>query len=217
MIPIDLTSRRTDMKRTLFSAVVVLTTSGAIADVTTTWDSGTFEGWTQTPTTDGGEWELLTAGGNPDGYVRYNDGPIGGAMVTRLYAPVPYLGDYSSYGPGAGFRYDALWEGTINPAINMPVIRLLGSSGEIAEGFAAGDNDGTWQTVFLSLEESSWNMINGDWNTLLANVTGLELIGDNGVGAGPEAGVDNFTLVVPASSSVALLSLGGLVSMRRRR
>ncbi len=204
--------------KTILAATLLVTGSIASADVTTTWDSGTFEGWTHTPSPGvGGEWEIFSTGGNPDGYISYVDGPDGTQPAVRIFAPGSYLGDYSTYGPGAGFRYDAIYEGTVNPPLNMPVIRLIGAGGEIAEGFAPGVNDSTWQTVFLALEESSWSMLSGTWNDLLQNVTALELIGDNAVGAGREAGVDNFTLVVPAPGSVALLGLGGFVGLRRRR
>lgn len=204
------------MRFTTLSAVALLASSAAIADVTTTWDSGTLEGWSFANNPAAGEWEVFSIGGNPDGYVSYIDGPDGTLPPNFLFAPASYLGDYSSFGAGAGFSYDAIWEAS-HPVINAPVIRLLGAGGEIAEGFGVGTNTAGWDSFFVSLEETSWNMISGDWNDLIQNVTGLTLNGDNGIGDGREAGVDNFTLIVPAPSALALLGAGGLLSMRRRR
>ncbi|MCA9303840.1 MAG: hypothetical protein KC996_06935 [Phycisphaerales bacterium] len=204
------------MKIVACAAIALLLSAGAAADVTTTWDSGTLEGWTFANNPNAGEWEVFSTGGNPDGYVSYIDGPDGTAQPNFLYAPGSYLGDYSTFGPGAGFSYDGIWEAS-HAVINAPVIRLLGAGGEIAEGFGAGFNSSGWDSFFVPLEETSWNMISGNWNDLIQNVTGLILNGDNGIGNGREAGVDNFTLVVPAPGALALLGVSGLVGFRRRR
>lgn len=199
---------------------VILTCSLAAcianADVLTTWDSGALEGWSFTPNPDAGDWEVFAAGGNPGGYVSYIDGPDGMAQPNFLYAPSEYLGDYSTYGPGAGFSYDAIWEAS-HAVINAPIIRLFGANGEVAEGFGPGVNSAGWDSFFISLEESSWTMLSGDWNDLIQDVTALIIHGDNGIGAGREAGVDNFRLVVPAPGTAGILAAAGLIATRRRR
>ena len=186
------------------------------ADVLTTWDSGTLEGWTFTPDPPSGDWEVFSTGGNPGGYVSYIDGPDGMTQPNFLYAPSSYLGDYSTFGPGAGFSYDAIWEAS-HPVINAPVIRLFGSGGEVAEGFGSGVNSAGWDSFFVSLEETSWTMISGSWNDLIQDVTAVIIHGDNGIGEGREGGVDNFNLIVPAPGVLGLFATMGVVTARRRR
>jgi hypothetical protein len=206
------------MQRIIAMSALPLVASAALAgNVTTTWDSGTFEGWTFTPDVNAGNWEVFSTGGNPDGYVSYTDSDQGGVTPIFLYAPGSYLGDYSSFGAGAGFAYDGIWESSTQPAINAPVIRLFGASGEVAEGFGPGVNSANWDSFFIGFNEAEWNMLSGNWNDLIANVTAVALIGDNGIGSGREGGVDNFTLVVPAPSSAAILGIAGIAALRRRR
>ncbi len=208
------------MKITHTVSTIVLSAGafGANADITTTWDSGTFEGWTfaSDPGT-AGDWEVFATGGNPDGYVSYVDGPDGAAQPVFLFAPDEYLGDYSGYGPGAGFSYDAIWESVDFDPILPPVIHLFGANGEEAIGFGAGVNSTGWDSFFISLEESSWDVVSGNWNDLLQDITAIGISGDNGIGAGREAGVDTFTLVVPSPSALAMLGLGGAIMTGRRR
>lgn len=207
-----------NITHTVSTAVLCATAFGANADITTTWDSGTFEGWTSTSDPSVGNWDVFPTGGNPDGYVSYFDGPDGGTTPSLLFAPGTYLGDYSGFGPGAGFSYDAIWESVDFPPVLPPVIHLYGANGEEAVGFGAGVNTAGWDSFFVALEESSWNVVSGSWSDLIQNVTAVGISGDNGVGPGREAGVDTFTLVVPSPSALALLGLGGTVlTVRRRR
>ncbi|MBO6512483.1 MAG: PEP-CTERM sorting domain-containing protein [Phycisphaerales bacterium] len=189
----------------------------AQADFTTTWDSGTFEGWTSSPSPAAGNWDVFPTGGNPDGYVSYFDGPDGSTNPVFLFAPGQYLGDYTGFGPGAGFSYDAIWESDDFDPILPPVIHLFGANGEEAIGFGAGVNSTGWDSFFIALEESSWDVVSGNWNDLLQNVTAVGISGDNGIGPDREAGVDNFTLIVPAPASLTLLGLGAAFASSRRR
>lgn len=199
------------------AAVAALSTVAAAGgNVTTTWDSGTLEGWTFTPDTTRGDWEVFAAGGNPGGYVSYTDGTDPQSFPNFLFAPASYLGDYSSFGAGAGFSFDGIWEAS-HAVINGPVIRIYGANGEEAEGIATGFNSSSWDSFFIDFNESSWNVISGNWNDLISNVTQVGIHGDNGSGLGREAGVDNFTLVVPAPGAMGLLAGAGLLAARRRR
>lgn len=197
-------------------ALAAMSGIATAGNVTTTWDSGTLEGWSFTPDLTSGDWEVFAAGGNPGGYVSYIDGTDPMSFPNLLFAPNTYLGDYASLGPGAGFSFDAIWEAS-HAVINAPVIRIYGANGEEAEGIAAGFNSANWDSFFIDFNESSWNVISGNFQDLLSNVVAVAIHGDNGSGLGREAGVDNFTLVVPAPGSVALLAGAGLVGIRRRR
>lgn len=203
--------------RTTIGVLAAASLTAAAGNVTTNWDSGTFEGWTFTPSAPAGTWDVFATGGNPDGYISYFDGPDGMATPVVIDAPSSYYGDYSSFGAGAGFSYDAIWESTQFSPINAPVIRIFGDNGEIAEGFGLGVNTSGWDSFFIGFDESEWNVIAGDFSDLLQNVTRVTISGDNGIGPDREAGVDNFTLVVPAPSGAAILGLGALAATRRRR
>lgn len=183
----------------------------------TTWDSGTFEGWTTTGAT-GGFWTNPGAGGNPGGYLQYTDDPDGTLTPDELLAPGQYLGDFRPYEGVGYFEYDVIHQlEPINPPIDYPRIRLFGANGEEAfslGGFIVTDE---WTTLRFDIIESDFEMVTGTWAGLIENVTQLRISGDNAIGSGLEGGVDNFKLFIPAPGATALLALAGIASARRRR
>lgn len=183
----------------------------------TDWDSGGFEGWTTTGTT-GGDWTNPGVGGNPGGYLQYEDAVNGTIFPNELLAPTQYLGDYRPFEGVGYFEYDVIhtYQTNFDPT-DYPRIRLLGANGEEAfskGGFIVTDQ---WTTIRFDVIEADFEMISGSWDDLIANVTELRISGDQAIGAGFESGVDNFKLFVPAPGAATMLALGGLVAARRRR
>lgn len=183
----------------------------------TTWDSGTFEGWTTTGAP-GGFWTNPGAGGNPGGYMQYTDDPDGSLFPPELLAPNQYLGDFRPYEGIGYFQYDVIHQfGAANPPSDYPRIRLFGANGEEAFSLGGFIVTNEWTTLRFDIVESDWEMRSGTWADLIANITELRISGDNAIGFGLEGGVDNFKLYIPAPGAGALLAMGGLMASRRRR
>ncbi|USN99418.1 MAG: hypothetical protein H6810_01715 [Phycisphaeraceae bacterium] len=195
--------------------VCALAGSAFAGTVITDWDSGTFEGWTTTGT-NGGLWTNPGTGGNPGGYLQYEDDPNGGLYPNELLAPVAYLGDYSAFEGVGYFEYDVIHlQPNLNPT-DYPRIRLFGDNGEEAfskGGFIVTD---TWTSLHFDVVAADFEMVSGTWADLIDNITELRISGDNAIGSGLEGGVDNFKLYIPAPGAASVLALAGLVSARRR-
>jgi hypothetical protein len=75
---------------------------------------------------------------------------------------------------------------------------------------AAGVGRQGWETVAAPLVESQWQILNGSWNGILSDVTGIQIYPFYSPSEfGRVAGVDNIT-VVPEPSSFVLLGMAGL-------
>jgi hypothetical protein len=206
------------------TAITILTaglagtaTAGPALVAETTWGGSDLAGWTFDDN-GFGSWDNPGADGNPGGYARYTD--VGGPdSPPQLFAPGAYLGDYNAY-IGGFFTYDVRLEMAPDEPgepSNYPRIRLLGSDGSEARALFDFIPTTDWQSITINIAESDWQMVSGTWDGLIDDVNGLYFGGDVLLGGGPEAGVDNFRLFIPAPGAVALLGLAGLTAAHRRR
>lgn len=191
--------------------------AGTTVVAESTWGNGDLDGWTFT-SNGFGEWVNPGSGGNPGGYAQYVD-VASNHPPPQLFAPGQFLGDYTGY-IGGYFEYDNRLEMAPDEPgepSNYSRIRLQGADGSEARAIADFVLDTDWQTIRIDIVESDWQMVSGTWNGLISNVSGLYFGGDFLLGSGPEAGVDNFRLIIPAPGAAALIGMGGLVAARRRR
>lgn len=177
--------------------------------------SSDLDGWAHA----GGDASTLTwlsSGGVPGGYMRMIEPATGG--VDRFAAPAKFLGDQSAM-YGGTLSYDI----RISPAENLanPDIRLLGNSLTLEYYFVSAPT-GTFSNFSATLDENSGWVIagggtptQGQFQSVLANLTALQISADWST-VSDTTSLDNVVLV-PEPSTTALLGLGLLGLLRRRR
>jgi hypothetical protein len=204
---------------TIVAATAALSSLPAYSAVVASsdWDDGTTQGWVLGDDSRG-TYELVSAGGNPGGYVRFIDKDSGAVGNARMTAPSSFLGNYSLLGQ-ASFEWDAKSE-VLTDGVGV-VIRMFGANGELAEfRDPTAVVTSEWQGFTAPIEESSWILLSGTWDGLISNVTTLDLSLDIVPVLGQDGAVDNFTLTaVPVPPAVWLFGSGllGLVGMARRK
>jgi hypothetical protein len=189
--------------------------------IISTFDTST-EGWTSGP---GGTVQHIPVGGNPGGYLRWND-TAGGQTAT--IAPAAFRGDLSAF-LGGIISFDAL---NLSPGvpINNPgfgIVTITGPGGTATRDLAgAGQppNDGLWHTYSAPLVPALWS---GNLAGALNNVTNLTVVLEWSTSVGADdTGMDNFAIAGPAGAvpepsalvlwGLGLAGLSGLVWRRVR-
>jgi hypothetical protein len=110
-----------------------------------------------------------------------------------MFAPDPFLGDYSRLGPAAHFEMDLRTEASTG---HLPEMILQGPGGT---AYFPDSSPGVvtrgWQHFSIPITQNAWQMRSGTWAALLTNVTSVLLSLDI-VGGGPlDGNVDNFALI----------------------
>jgi len=181
------------MPRVLFTvAMVFLFAASASAQICSTFDTG-LDGWTCD--TSGCSW--AATGGNPDGYLRFDEG---GDSTTQAVAPGTFWGDWSDLDGIGNIFYDhrIISEGTGVFGYSPYYVRIAGPGGsaEWVGDTPSGATD--WVLIAAPLVESEWTVTSGTWSALLADVTDLRIRIEqvtNSGGANDEVdGIDNVCL-----------------------
>ncbi len=176
---------------------------------TTTFDSN-MDGWTSN--NPDAFWD--SPGGNPGGYVRFDDATAG---FTNLYAPAKFLGDWSELDGGGSISYDFKMIDIGPGSFHPHEILIFGSDGEQALWYGPTPTGPTdWLTIRAPLDEIEWSISGGNWATLLSHVTELRIRMDHTATTPDIEGLDNVVLI-PEPASLALLVFGGPLLMRRRK
>ena len=197
------------MKKSIQIVCVVVVSFSSIASaVISDFDQGHLDGWSV-----GLEGVLshATSGGNPGGYAQMDD--FGGGLNNWAYAPAKFLGD---------------WSGLVGETLSMDAKQLLGSpifpdtvDFEISGpgGYATSDTGEylsySWATYGTTIEPSAWVVTDGTWEDILANVTMLRIDAEY-VQGDDTFGFDNVELT-PEPATLAMLALGGLALIRRKK
>ncbi len=186
--------------------------------VISTFDTD-MDGWTSDSP---GEVTWEAAGGNPGGFLLFDDG---GESGCDLIAPDKFLGDWSSLDGTGTIEYDHKVVSVGGGGHFIPYYVYLHSPNSHAiwtGDTPTGPTD--WVHVVVPIEESQWVVDRGTWDELLSNVTKLfikiELFDNDGANYDEFAGVDNVALV-PAPGAVVLgtiglCAVGGYIRRRRR-
>lgn len=205
----------------LFSLLFLLFCTPAVAAIIaqSDFDNGT-DGWTWLSADPGISWQ--SSGGNPDGYIRYdNNVPYGPDATASIYAPQTYLGDWSGMGV-TDLTYEAnIFQTGSYARIGRYRVTINGPGGEYRWDGPPPAPSIPWLQLDVPVAESEWTLVSGDWNDLLADVTELSITMAYYTNFTPFeiTGIDNVTLnAVPIPTTLFLFGsvLIGLTGFRRK-
>ena len=165
-----------------------------------TWALGSafvsdLEGWTLVDK-DGsfaeGELVWRDVGGNPDGFVEFTDEGSDGGFIS---APAEYLGNWTNYDGVLIISYDhiIISEGSVTERLPYE-IRISGPGGEAQ---FLGDTPAPpsgWCPVVTPLDSDKWTILDGDWLSVLANVSSFRIRIEVTSGFFDVSGIDNIEL-----------------------
>lgn len=223
------------MKRSVIMAAVLLAACVATAQAGVVYVDG-FDGGANPS---GWEYaaadsQVWTTGGNPDGMLH----GLGWSfnypeLRTGFGAATPFHGDYRAAGVD-GMSMDL----TTYYAPSWAMDGQNGFTGTLilfGPGMAAAtplnanmlDSHAGWHNISVAIPSAATSTPAGwydyfggglDWNTLITGVEQVQVNYFDGFGSGMdfEVGVDNITLT-PEPGSLALLAIGGVALIRRRR
>ena len=177
-----------------------------------TFDSDA-DGWLFDPTDT--SWEA--SGGNPGGYIRYDNNLGSSAQIS---APEKFLGNWSDLNETGTITYEAkiFSTGSIYK-IGHYGLMIKGPGGEANWTGPEPNPSAEWLTLFVPIQEQDqrWTVISGSWDAILSEVTEFKIWTAyyNNWGPFEITGIDNVCLV-PEPSILCLLGLGSLLLRRRK-
>ena len=148
-----------------------------------------YDGWSFTNT----YWiEKEYSGGNSGNFVNIH----GGAGFTVGVAPAKFTGSWELLNNNAAIMVDLKnISGNLDAQDPIYLFRISGSGGEaiypVPNGFHISATQ--WTTFSAMIKESDWNIISGDWNSIIANVENVKLALDF-YNTDSTIGMDNFRL-----------------------
>ncbi len=154
------------------------------------------DGWVFNPSS---EFIWQNTGGNPDGYIRFEDSTTEDGFG---YAPGKFLGDWSDL-DGTGFisfDHQIFQAGDLdNSGIHSYEINISSGTENVAIWQGKKPEElGSWQSRVAPLTESEWSVTKGSWSALLANVTVMKVrveMVENGTSPNRDVtGIDNVCL-----------------------
>jgi PKD repeat protein len=152
-----------------FSPLVVPVAPPLITD----FEKGSYEGWIFP---NSGGISIPTSGGNPGRYVRISDA----TGITYGVAPPKYLGDWSQLDQAAAIVFDIQVTNFSGPYFPSDFwVKISGTGGEAiipmdSAAVVAAFNQ--WKTFSFLITEDNWQIISGNWESILADVRELRLV-----------------------------------------
>jgi len=199
----------------------LLITLGATAslafsgEIISTFDEGD-EGWTRnTPSDPAASISWFSTGGNPGGYIRFNE--PGQGTVDFFNAPAMFLGNQGGK-YGGELSFDLRINGNSNSANVSDGVRLVGAGLTLTYEIARPTTE--WQSYEIPLIEGDWRVggvlaTEAQLRSVLSDLDRLNIRADWIIGA-EQVSLDNVRLV-PAPGSAAVLAMAGMIAARRRR
>ncbi len=194
---------------------IITANGGIISD----FDSGD-EGWG----VGGGLLTYSNSGGNPGGFLRFQDTVAGAATFLEAVVPTKFLGDLGVFAGGT-IAFDIKASPTTSPLDFVGIIDITGNGVTMTNDaipFAAVTSE--WQTFSVTINATGWGVSEAQFSSILSDVTEITLNLEANNFAIELTDLDNFSLqtqaqVVPEPSSFALIISGilGTIYMRKRR
>jgi len=158
------------------------------------------DGWTLTSV--GHSWE--STGGNPDGYIRYDDNKGG---TNYILAPEKFLGNWAAMGvTNLIYEVKIFYTGSVY-IVGTYWMVIEGPGGSARWYGPPPDPAAGWLSLDVPVIEGEWVILSGSWDALLADITELRVAMEfyNNWGPFEITGIDNFQLFgEPASIEVSV-------------
>ena len=146
------------------------------------------------------------SGGNPGGFLKFHDQTY---YDGNVQAPAKYFGNWAALDNNGILSFDHIIidKGAGAFVFNHYRVSIQGPGGSASwAGLTPTDADvGIWKHVIVPIQKSQWVVGSGDWATILANVTrvdiGIEMVGNNG--GFDTDGLDNIQLYKPVTVSIS--------------
>ncbi len=164
-------------------AASLLLGASAFGSIISTFDADT-EGWSKLPGSDANSSVIwVETGGNPDGYMLYNE--VGAGFVDFVNAPAAFLGDLSAYYAGT-LSFDIRTNTLSNPTNFSWQVELHGGGMTLGYQLSNPSPVNQWHHRNMVLTETAgWFNINtglpptqAEMLAVLSDVTALDLLTD---------------------------------------
>ncbi len=200
--------------------VAGLMVSQVQADVISTFDTDT-DGWFKLPGSDAGssvQW--VSTGGNPDGFLQYNE--VGSGFLDFVAAPAKFLGNKAGY-YGGTLSFDIKTNTLSSPTNRNDQVKLIGDGIELRFELPNPSPLNEWHARSIDLVETAGWINTGDNQppsqtemlSVLGNLTALHLLTDYRSGT-EKPSYDNIKLV-PEPTTAALIGMVSPLALIRRR
>ncbi|MEJ6392671.1 VPLPA-CTERM sorting domain-containing protein [Gymnodinialimonas sp. 2305UL16-5] len=131
-----------------------------------------------------------------------------------------WSGDLSVYNHGK-LSFDFIHTNIEEPTLLSSFGRLYvnGTSGSVHADTYSGSPGATWTSVWLGFDANAFNTSESNWQSIIADVTSIELRLESWAGNTERVGLDNAQLApvpLPQTAFLLLASVGGLFIARRR-
>jgi len=212
------------MRHVICIVVCVFGLAGfAQADVLDTFDTaGSITGYAKAPTADGGSsitWE--STGGNPDGFLKYNESAQGG--LDRLILRPAFTGDKSAYYDGT-FGFDHIANATGSEITRNNDVELVGA-GLVLRFDLPTPGNGVWASHVIDLNDTA-GWIDDDTGLaatetqirdVLAALDDIILHADFHGSPAETSGFDNVALTIPEPTTLLIANVAMAALVLRRR
>jgi hypothetical protein len=182
-----------------------------------TFDTG-IDGWTwKTPSS---QYSWQATGGNPGGYIRFDDNKAGPESI--IYAPDNYLGDWNSMDvTNLSYEVNVFTTGSVY-IVGGHYVWISGPGGSAYWPGPQPNPNLHWRQLNVPISSDAWVITSGSWESILDDVTELRIGTEwyNNWSPFEITGIDNISLhgTVPLPPAVWLLGTGivGLAALRRK-
>ena len=167
------------------------TTAPSYQTISSTFDTNA-NGWTVS----GGAIYYNSTGGNPGGFVEFEDFED---QCGSFAAPDKFRGDLSVYAGGTlGFDLKNTYDNSGFMLGCFGTIRISSSTLYAETNVVPYDSFFTdWTSFSISMTADAWEVTSEQWDSILTNVTSITILMDPQMGYYDLSGLDNFILTSP--------------------